>query len=107
MTKDERNEALQDFKDAVRQEKRNLGYLIEDIPDIIKEKQLEREVEKEQEARQEYQENLKKAEQYKLRLKMSGVADIPAACQRAQEALDAAKADYEKLYQRFADEIPQ
>lgn len=107
MTKDERNEALQDFKDAVRQKKRNLGYLIEDIPDIIKEKQLEREVEKEQEARQEYQENLKKAEQYKLRLKMSGVADIPAACQRAQEALDAAKADYERLYQRFADEIPQ
>ena len=47
MTKEEREAALKDFKDAINQEKRNLGYFIEDIPDIIRNKQLEQEYEKE------------------------------------------------------------
>ena len=107
MTKKEREESLKDFKDAIKQEKRNLGYFIEDIPDIIKDKQLEHEYEKEQAATNEYKSILQKAKAYERQLEASGIKDIPVAYQRAQASHDEAKADYEELYKRYAEQIPQ
>ncbi len=107
MTKEEREAALKDFKDAINQEKRNLGYFIEDIPDIIRDKQLEQEYEKEQKATKEYKDNLQKAKTYERQLTESGIKDIPAAYQHAQVFRDEAKASYEELYKRYAEQIPQ
>ena len=107
MTQDEKKAAIQNFKEAIQQEKRNLGYFIEDIPDIIKDKQLEHEYEKEQAATNEYKSNLQKAKAYERQLEASGIKDIPAAYQRAQASHDEAKADYEELYKRYAEQIPQ
>lgn len=47
MLSEENKKNLDSFKTAMRQEVRNAGYFLEDIPDMIQEKKLERAYEKE------------------------------------------------------------
>ena len=79
----------------MRQEVRNAGYFLEDIPDMIREKKLERAYEKELAAKDEL-EKLKREEViYRLRLRDCGYTDI-------EEAYGQAKAKRERTQEAYS-----
>ena len=53
MLSEENKKNLDSFKAAMRQEVRNTGYFLEDIPDLLREKKLEQAYEKQLAAKEE------------------------------------------------------
>lgn len=107
MLSEENKKNLDSFKTAMRQEVRNAGYFLEDIPDMIQEKKLERAYEKELAAKDEL-EKLKREEViYRLRLRDCGYTDIEEAYGQAKAKRERTQEAYSSLFERYAATISQ
>ncbi len=107
MLSEENKKNLDSFKTAMRQEVRNAGYFLEDIPDMIQEKKLERAYEKELAAKDEL-EKLKREEViYRLRLRDCGYADIEEAYGQAKAKRELTQEAYSSLFEQYAATISQ
>ena len=107
MLSEENKKNLDSFKTAMRQEVRNAGYFLEDAPDLIREKRLEREYEKQLEAKWELEALQQEAEQCRKRLDSSGYQDVEEAYRQAKAQQEAAQAAYAALFDQYAGKIDQ
>ena len=107
MLSEENKKNLDSFKTAMRQEVRNAGYFLEDAPDLIREKRLEREYEKQLEAKRELEALQQEAEQCRKRLDSSGYQDVEEACRQAKAQQEAAQAAYAALFDQYAGKVDQ
>lgn len=107
MLSEENKKNLDSFKTAMRQEVRNAGYFLEDIPDLLREKKLEQAYEKQLAAKEKLEELKREATIYRLRLKDCGYPDIEDAYRQTKEQREEAEAAYSALFDRYAQEISQ
>ena len=111
MLSEENKKNLDSFKTAMRQEVRNAGYFLEDIPDMIQEKKLERAYEKELAAKDELEKLKREEVLYRLRLRDCGYTDIEEAYGQANTSrtlpadLHSASKCYVRQYSRRYVEI--
>ena len=101
MLSEENKKNLDSFKTAMRQEVRNAGYFLEDAPDLIHEKKLEREYEKQLEAKRELEALQQEAEQCRKRLESGGYQDVEEAYRQAKAQQEAAQAAYAALFDQI------
>ena len=102
MLSEENKKNLDSFKTAMRQEVRNAGYFLEDIPDMIQEKKLERAYEKELAAKDELEKLKREEVLYRLRLRDCGYTDIEEAYGQAKAKRKRTQEAYSSLFEQYA-----